>query len=202
MLDVFEYNQHFVAMMNIINSARLNPPKEGHKHHIIPKCWFKMMNIPVDNSKDNLVLLSYDNHCKVHKLALLCAKDKAMRSKLGWALKRLTYGTFMGCHHTEESKRKNANAHKGKHHSIESLRKLSEANKGEKNPFYGNHHSEETRRNISESTKGDKNHNYGKHFSDETRKKMSESRKGQRKGMTWKLIDGHRVWYKKEIVKC
>lgn len=40
MIDkVFEYNQHFVAMMNIINAARLNTPKEGHKHHIIPKCW-------------------------------------------------------------------------------------------------------------------------------------------------------------------
>lgn len=38
-LEVFEYNQHFVAMMNVINSARLNPPNKGHKHHIIPKCW-------------------------------------------------------------------------------------------------------------------------------------------------------------------
>ena len=27
--QVFEYNQHFVAMMNIINAAKLNPPKEG-----------------------------------------------------------------------------------------------------------------------------------------------------------------------------
>lgn len=31
-------------------------------------------------------------------------------------------------------------------------------------------------------------------------KKMSESLKGKRKGMTWKMIDGHRVWYNKEIV--
>lgn len=49
---VFEYNQHFVAMMNIINKARLNPPSKVHKHHIIPKCWFKKNNIQVDNSKD------------------------------------------------------------------------------------------------------------------------------------------------------
>lgn len=40
-LEVFEYNQHFVAMMNIINSARLCNNKVGHKHHIIPRSWFK-----------------------------------------------------------------------------------------------------------------------------------------------------------------
>ena len=175
-LEVFEYNQHLVSMLNIINSARLNPPESGHKHHIIPKCWFRMNNLPIDNSKDNLVLLSYEDHVKVHKLALLCAKDKVMLSKLGWALKRLTFGTFLGCHHTEESKEKNRLAHLGRHHSVESLRKLREANIGDKNKFYGKHHTEETRR------------------------KISESKKGQRKGMTWKLVDGHRVWYKKECV--
>lgn len=214
MPQVFEYNQHFVAMMNIINSSRLNPPESGHKHHIVPKCWFKMNNFPVDNSKDNLVLLSYEDHCKVHKLALLCVKDKAMRSKLGWALKRLTYGTFMGCQHTEESKRKNANAHKGKHHSIESRRKLSEAMKGKNKGKFpseesrrknadahkGKTLSEESRKKISEALKGDKNPFYGKKHSNESLKKMSESLKGKRKGMTWKLVDGHRVWYNKEIV--
>ena len=51
--NVFEYNQHFVAMMNVINTARLNAPESGHKHHIVPKCWFKLHNLPVDNSKDN-----------------------------------------------------------------------------------------------------------------------------------------------------
>lgn len=56
-LDVFTYNQYFVAMMNIINAARLNPPESGHKHHIIPRCWFKMMKLQVDNSKTNLVML-------------------------------------------------------------------------------------------------------------------------------------------------
>lgn len=30
--EVFEYNQHFVAMMNVINAARLNPPESGHNH--------------------------------------------------------------------------------------------------------------------------------------------------------------------------
>lgn len=29
MMNVFKYNQHFVAMMNIVNTARLNPPVKG-----------------------------------------------------------------------------------------------------------------------------------------------------------------------------
>lgn len=133
---VFEYNQHFVVMMNVINAARLNPPKEGHKHHIIPKCWYKMNNLSIDNSKDNLILLTYEDHIKVHKLALLCAKDKVLRSKLGWALKRLTFGHFLGCHHTEESKEKNRLAHLGKATrtgsklTLEQRKHLSEVHKG------------------------------------------------------------------------
>lgn len=174
--EVFEYNQHFVAMMNVINAARLNPPESGHKHHIVPRCWFKMNNLSVDNSKDNLVFLSVEDHIKVHKLALLCAKDKIMNSKLAWALKRVSNGTFLGCHHTKESKEKNKIAHLGKHHD------------------------EETRKKMSEAVKGDNNSFYGKHHTDETRRKISNSRKGKCKGMSWKIVEGHRVWYKKEVL--
>lgn len=145
MLDVYEYNQHFVAMMNIINAARLNPPKEGHKHHIVPKCWYRLHNIPVDNSDDNLVLLTYEDHIKVHKLAILCAATIEMKYKMGFAVKRLLKGHFSGMHHTEESKKKISanNAHywkgkvppaalanKGRIFTEEHRRKLAEAHLG------------------------------------------------------------------------
>ena len=51
MLNVFEYNQHFVAMMNIINQSRLNVPEIGEVHHIIPKCWFIENKLEIDNSE-------------------------------------------------------------------------------------------------------------------------------------------------------
>lgn len=158
---VFEYNQHFVAMMNVINAARLNQPKEGHRHHIIPKCWYKMNNLSIDNSNDNLVLLTYADHIKVHKLALLCAKDKVMRSKLGWALKRLTFGHFLGCHHTEESKEKNRLAHLGK--ATRTGSKLTI----------------EQRKHLSEAHKGQVAWNKGKKFTVDSRQKMSVARKGK-----------------------
>lgn len=109
---VFEYNQHFVAMMNIINVARLNPPESGHKHHIIPKCWFKMMNQPIDNSDDNLVLLTKEQHMQVHKLAAMCIIGSDMRSAMGFAVHML-HGSFSGMHHSEETRRKLSESHKG-----------------------------------------------------------------------------------------
>ena len=143
-LNAYIYNQHFVAMMNIINKARLNPPTKGHNHHIIPKCWFKLHNLPVDNSKDNLVLLTEEDHQKVHRLCVLCVKDEPMKSKMIFAVHRL-HGSMSGLHHTEDTKKKisthNARywkgkvppaslANKGRILTEEHRTKLSEAHKG------------------------------------------------------------------------
>ena len=174
-LDVFEYNQHFVAMMNIINSSRLNPPESGHKHHIVPKCWFRMNNLPIDNSKDNLVLLSYEDHVKVHKLAYMCSKGSTFKGKMAYAYHKLTQGDVVsndcfkgekcamyGKHHSEEARKKMSDAHKGKSMSEEHYKKLSKAFKGEKNPFYGKHHSEETCKKMSMTRLGKKRGPYKK----------------------------------------
>ena len=172
-LKVFEYNQHFVAMMNIINMARLNPPESGHKHHIIPKCWFRKNNLTIDNSDDNLVLLTKEQHMKVHKLAAMCIIGSYMRSAMGLAAHMLD-GSFRGMHHYEEIRRKISESmqgrvpwNKGKHniYSDETRKKMSEAKKDKKL-------SEETRRKMSDSHKG-------KVMSDETRRNMSEAKKGR-----------------------
>lgn len=141
---LFNYNQHFVAMMNIINKARLNPPKEGHKHHIIPRCWFKMNNIPVDNSVDNLILLTVEDHIKVHKLLTLCVKDSKFRGKMNYAYSRLTTNNVdwtlnkgngssnYGKQFTEEHKKKLSNSHKGRIFTEEHRSNLSKSMKGRK----------------------------------------------------------------------
>ena len=56
----------------------------------------------------------------------------------------------------------------GKHHSDESKKKIAEAHKGMKMPT----RSEEHRRHLSESNKG-------KHRSDETKRKISDAKKGK-----------------------
>ena len=194
--EVFTYNQHFVAMMNIINASRLNPPKCGHKHHIIPKCWFKLHNLPIDNSDDNLVLLSYEDHIKVHKLAILCAATPEMKSKMGFAVHRLLKGHFSGLHHTEETKKKLSNCRKGKHsatgwkHTEEAKKKISEQKKGHLGFWNGKKMTEEHRTKLSDSHKGIIR-------SEETKKKMSNSHKGKpsnTKGKSWKLVNGKRIY--------
>ena len=190
LLDVFESNQHFVAMMNIINMARLNPPESGDKHHIIPKCWFKMNNLPIDNSDANLVLLTKEQHGKIHKLMSLCAKDEQLKrnmviaahlmglpttslkytptkeviQKISEALKGNTF--WMGKHHSDESRKKISASMKGKLKgrtlTDDVKKKLSVLKLGEKNPFFGKHHSEETRKKMSESRRGKKRGPYKK----------------------------------------
>ena len=190
LLDVFEYNQHFVAMMNIINMARLNPPESGQKHHIIPRCWFKMNNLPIDNSDANLVLLTKEQHGKIHKLMSLCAKDEQLKrnmviaarlmglpttslkytptkeviQKISEALKGNTF--WLGKHHTEESRKKISASMKGKLKgrtlTDDVKKKMSVLKLGEKNPFYGKHHTEESRKKMSESRLGKKRGPYKK----------------------------------------
>jgi len=93
--------------------------------------------------------------------------------------------TFIGKHHSEETKRKISESHKGKYHTEETKAKMSKIRKGKKNPMYGKHHRKETKRKISELLKGENNPNYNKHFSKEHIKKISEAQKGE-KHYNWK----------------
>lgn len=163
-LEVFEYNQHFVAMMNVINAARLNPPESGHKHHIVPRCWFKLHNLDIDNSDNNIILLTYEDHCRVHKLMTLCTKDEDLCKRFKFAYVRVCNGSVLGLKHTNESKAK-----------------MSYSAKHRKTQPKGWHLSEEQRKQISESQKGRVPWNKGKHgiYSEETLSKMSESCKGR-----------------------
>lgn len=193
--EIFTHNQHFVDMMNIINEASENPPKEGHRHHIIPRCWFKKNNLEIDNSDKNLVLLSYEDHVKVHELAYHCTSGITKRN-MAYAYHRLTEGVMVenGCFKGRTP------WNKGKSHSLETIKKITESMKGEKNPWYGKKHSDATRKKMSEFHKG-------KVLSEEHRLKISESKKGKTtwnkglkgessgtKGKSWKLVDGKRIY--------
>lgn len=156
-------------MMNIINAARLNTPKDGHKHHIIPRCWFKMNNLPIDNSKDNLVLLSVEDHIKVHKLAYHCASDSKFKRKMAFAYHMLTHGelvepgslrggnsSLLGTHLTLETRAKISASKKGSHHSTDTKAKMSVAKKGKPSPMKGRHQTKDAKEKISNKLKGRK----------------------------------------------
>jgi len=109
---------------------------------------------------------------------------------------------FFGKHHSEESKKKNSEAHKGikntnfgKHRSEEIKEKIRLGNKGKhrseefkrKNSeiHKGRIVSEETKRKISQTLKGRRSPTLGKHLSEEEKRRISESTKGA-KSHLWK----------------
>lgn len=160
-LDCFEYNQHFATMMNIINYARLTN-KEGkfEKHHIVPRCWFRLKNITIDNSKENLVNLTVEQHRKVHKLAVLCCKND-IKSSLQYASNAMNreeeFGEknpFYGKRHTEEWKQKQSEFQKQRKHTITEIEKMIQSKIGKPSKLKGRTLSEETRIKISQSCKG------------------------------------------------
>ena len=78
--------------------------------------------------------------------------------------------------------------------------------KGKNHPLFGKNHTSESRRKMSEAKKCKTSPMKGRHLSEDNRKKISVSMKGKCKGrtspvkdMTWKLINGKRVYFQKEV---
>lgn len=44
-------------------------------HHLIPKCFYKLKGLKIDDSKENLFPLTLYNHILIHYYAYLCSKD-------------------------------------------------------------------------------------------------------------------------------
>jgi len=129
-LKCFKYNQHFVAMMNIINLARIrNVDGNFERHHVIPRCFFKVNNLPVDNSEANLVNLTREEHRKVHHLAMLCVSSSKMKANMAYACHVLGLPAS-NYHHTAETIEKIRKSNKGKKRSAETCKRISEVQKG------------------------------------------------------------------------
>lgn len=50
-------------------------PRLTHKHHIIPKSWFKLTNTVINNDLNNLVNLPIREHILAHYYLCLCTED-------------------------------------------------------------------------------------------------------------------------------
>lgn len=76
-LSGFIDNEYLKAYANLIerNLNTKQIPRKTNKHHIIPKCWFKLNKLDIDNSLSNLVNLKYREHILAHYYLCLCTKD-------------------------------------------------------------------------------------------------------------------------------
>lgn len=88
-LGVFVDNKYLDLYCSLIDS-NLQTKKETAKtqsHHIIPKCYFKSVGRPCDNTKTNLVNLLYVDHARAHFYLSLCLSDKLLAGQNALVLK-------------------------------------------------------------------------------------------------------------------
>lgn len=166
-LECFEYNQHFVAMMNIINHAKLfNKEGKFEKHHIIPRCFYKKKGLEVDNTESNLVNLTIEEHRKVHQLAYLCAKE-IVTSSLEYAKRLMNRESLSGMTLDSEWRTNISIAIRKRFEDPNARAKCANPRYGKDNPMYGK-----------------RPHNYGQKMDEAQKIKISKTKKelGQSKG--------------------
>ena len=74
-LDCFVDNKYLDLYVSLVIENQ-NTIKIAHKtnaHHIIPRAYFKLKNLPVDDSENNMCELLYIDHIRAHYYLLKCA---------------------------------------------------------------------------------------------------------------------------------
>lgn len=79
-LGVFDNLNYLDKYVELIKTKAL--PKaikfKTQKHHIIPKCYFKIIKQAVDNSDSNIVHLKFIDHVRAHCLLILASKKDSL----------------------------------------------------------------------------------------------------------------------------
>ena len=94
---VFIDNEFLDLYVELINN-NLNREHETYKtqkHHIIPKCYYKLLNLEVDNSKDNVVNLLYKDHVLAHYYIVKCSKESKFKYKNLCAIRYILRNRFV-----------------------------------------------------------------------------------------------------------
>ena len=131
--------------------------------------------------------------------------DGGTGGDLGENWKELVKQSMVGVY-TDEIKKKMSEAHKGKVAWNKGRKATPDEIDKNRLGHIGKKHSKECCEKHSEIMKElwkngkiKRKSLKGFHHSKETKEKLSESHKGFHKNMTWKIIDGKRVWVNKEV---
>ena len=74
---VFIDNEYLNKYIDLVTSCALEDRivYSAQRHHILPVAYFKKLQLPVDNSTSNIVLLEYKNHVLAHYYLTFCTVD-------------------------------------------------------------------------------------------------------------------------------
>lgn len=76
-LEYFVDNEYLLKYAQLVGTRRTagNRHTLTNKHHIVPRSWYKLMGKEVDNSRANLITLTYREHVMAHYYLCLCTRD-------------------------------------------------------------------------------------------------------------------------------
>ena len=72
-IDNFYLQKYIELISKHIKTKQV--PKLTNKHHVIPKLWFKLNGLQVDNSISNLINIPYREHVLAHYYLCLCTTN-------------------------------------------------------------------------------------------------------------------------------
>lgn len=81
--DMFIANNQLDAYITLIECNKSTGMKYSERHHIIPRSYYKLTKQKVDNSKNNIVNLSYFEHILAHYYLSFCTKGKLKQANIG-----------------------------------------------------------------------------------------------------------------------
>ena len=81
--NLFIENHYFEQYLDLVfglDRKSISEVSYTEKHHILPRAYYEHNHIPLDSSPDNLIILSYADHCKAHYLMYFCTLDYLKRA--------------------------------------------------------------------------------------------------------------------------
>lgn len=169
-----------LTYQEFIEECKKKDPYPYQKHHIIPRC------IGGEDTDDNIIKLSYEDHWMAHQLlhkenpdnvslrqavCYMGSLDKFLERCKRIALQKGENNPYYGKKHTDEIRKKISEKVSGEGNGMYGTHRS-----GELNPMWGKHHSEETIEKIRQK-------NIGRKESEETRYKKHLATSGKNNPM-------------------
>lgn len=161
-----EDNMWLEEYITLINNELIK--SETQRHHIIPRLYYTLKQIPINNTKENLVNLSYKDHVLAHYYLARCGIGEFKKRNCLAFISMTNY------------KKKVTKENKELFISLDAYKELLEVKKSfVNNRLLGHKWTEEQRKRRSIAYTGPGNNRYGTHHTEETKRKIGAAHKGK-----------------------